>query len=77
MIILFAVIYSVEAKCELHFDLISVQTKTCLLRSYLNKLLTATGQSSFNSEFSGFRGMIENGGECLLVRLFSPATETH
>ena len=59
MIILFAVIYSVEAKCELHFDLISVQTKTCLLRSYLNKLLTATGQSSFNSEFSGFRGMIK------------------
>lgn len=35
MIILFAVIYSVEAKCELQFDLIVIQTKTCLLRSYL------------------------------------------
>ena len=50
MIILFAVIYLVEAKCELHFDLL-VHPKTCLLRSYFNKLRAATEQSSFNSEF--------------------------
>ena len=50
MIILFAVIYSVEAKCELHFDLL-VQTKTCFLRSYLNKLWAATGQSSLIPNF--------------------------
>lgn len=61
MIILFAVIYSVEAKCELHFDLILIQTKTCLLRSYLNKLRATTGQSSINSEFSGFSGMLKRG----------------
>lgn len=59
MIILFAVIYSVEAKCELHFDLIVIQTKTCLLRSYLNKLRAQAEQSSINSEFSGFSGMIK------------------
>ena len=58
MIILFAVIYS---KCELHFDLIVIQTKTCLLRSYLNKLRATTGQSSINSEFSGFSGMLKRG----------------
>lgn len=44
MIILFAVIYSVEAKCELHFDLIVIRTKTCLLRSYLNKLRLRLGK---------------------------------
>ena len=58
MIILFAVIYLVEAKCELHFDLL-VQTKTCLVRNYLNQLRAATGQSSCNSEFCGFSGMIK------------------
>ena len=47
-----------EAKCELQFDLL-VQTKTCLLRSYLNKLRAPAEQSSFNSEFSGFSGMIK------------------
>ena len=79
MIILFAVIYSVEAKCELHSDLIAIQTKTCLLRSYLNNNLRAPAeQSSFNSEFSGFSGMIKR--RRMLARSviqFSQATETH
>ena len=78
MIILFAVIYSVEAKCELHSDLIAIQIKTCLLRSYLNKLRAPAEQSSFNSEFSGFSGMTKR--RRMLARSviqFSQATETH
>jgi len=71
MIILFAVIYSVEAKCELHFDLTVIQTKTCLLRSYLNKLRAPAEQSSFNSEFSGFSGMIKRGRMLACSVIFS------
>ena len=77
MIILFAVIYLMEAKCELQFDLL-VQTKTWLLRSYLNKLRAPAEQSSFNSEFSGFSGMIKR--RRMLARSviqFSQTTETH
>lgn len=79
MIILFAVIYSVEAKCELHSDLIVIQIKKVLITQLSQQKVRAPAeQSSFNSEFSGFSGMIKR--RRMLARSviqFSQTTETH